>query len=149
MAIVESVRLIERRLAMLRAERDQLAHGASANAALPPWAVEALVHAGLTSDEIRTFNAAATPAEDSLSAERVRLDDIIQTLEDQLVHRGDESLETLQGLAELALTRLQRILPVDPNDAFYDALNPSVLALLERVVHGLSRINAEPIRQVS
>ncbi len=148
MAIVENVRLIERRLAMLRAERDQLAHATQPDAILPPWAADALLHAGLTRHEIAAFNAAATSSEDALYAERSRLDDIIETLEQELAMRGDDTLETLQGLSELALARLERTLPVDPNDVFYDASNPGILSLLERVVNGLRRMNAEPIRQV-
>lgn len=133
MSVVENARLIERRLEALRARRDRLPR----TRALPPWAAEALLHAGMARHEIESFDAATAPFADPAAAERARLDDAIETLEGDLMLRGDDTLANLKALAELALARLRRASPSEPR----------ALELVERVADGLQRLGTEPVRQ--
>lgn len=148
MAIVEHVRLIERRLASLRAERDRLNAPRGSTAQLPTWAADALVHAGMTRDEIARFDTEPTVALEDIDAQRERLDDTIEALENELVMRSDHSLESLQGLAEIALGRLRHAIPSDPNDLFFDAGDAQTLRLVERLADGLARLNEPAVRNV-
>lgn len=148
MAIVEHVRLIERRLASLRAERDRLSSPRGSTAQLPAWAADALVHAGMTRDEIERFDAEPAVDSEDADAQRERLDDAIEALENELIMRSDHSLETLQGLAEIALGRLRRALPANPDDLFFDAGNAQTLRIVECLADGLTRLNEQPVRNV-
>lgn len=153
MALVADARLIERRLETTRARRAAAEASAGTRAPLPDWAADTLVMLGMTRDEIARAEAetaaetAAAPAADPDDAEPETADAAVEALEDALLARAGESLDAVHALAEIALARLKRSAPVDPNDVFYDAGEARAVALFEQVVAGLERLRGEEWRR--
>jgi hypothetical protein len=149
MALVADARLIERRLETTRARRAAAEAPAGTRAPLPDWAADTLVMLGMTRDEIARAEAetAAAPVADPGDAEDDSADAAVEALEDALLARAGESLDAVHALAEIALARLKRSAPVDPNDVFYDAGEARAVALFEQVVAGLERLRGEEWRR--
>jgi hypothetical protein len=149
MAVIADARLIERRLETLRARRTELARPRGVRAPLPDWAADTLQALGMTRAEIATLDAeaAAEPGPDEQEAELRDTDEAIDALEQELLARRDDSPQALHALAEVALARLKRSAPLDPDDVFYDAGEARAVALLEQVVAGLGRLREEGWRR--
>lgn len=147
MVVIADTRLLERRLETVRARRDPREAAPGAGAPLPDWAADALVALGMTRAEI----AAAEAAREAELARRERADAdadaAIDALEEELLGREDRSPATLHALGELALARLKRSAPTDPQDVFYDAGEAKAVALFEHVVAGLGRLRDEGWRR--
>jgi len=149
MVVIADTRLIERRLQTVRARRDRRAAAPGAGTPLPDWAADALVALGMTRAEIAAAEAAREGEPDG--CERGVADAeagaAIDALEQELLAREDRSPATLHALAELALARLKRGAPTDPNDVFHDPDGARTVALFEHVVGGLERLRDEDWRR--
>ncbi len=143
MVVIADTRLIERRLDTLRSRRDQGEPSHGARAPMPEWAADALVALGMTRAEIAAGDALAAADGEREEPGVADTDDAIGTLEEELLRREDRSPATLHALAELALSRLKRSAPTDPNDVFYDAGEARAVALFEHVVGGLEQLRED------
>ncbi len=155
MVIIADTRLLERRLQTVRARRDPDEAAPDAAAPLPDWAADALVALGMTRAEIAAAEAARAADLDRRERDGADADDdadadadaAIDALEEELLGREDRSPATLHALGELALARLKRSAPTDPQDVFYDAGEARAVALFEHILAGLGRLRDEGWRR--
>ncbi len=149
MVVIADARLMERRLETLRRRRETLDTAPGSRQPLPDWAADALVSMGMTRAEIETADAeaAAAPGADERERELTAVDAAIDALEAELLARRGDSLITLHALAEVALARLKRSAATDPGDVFYDAGEARAIALFERVVSGLGRLQEAELQR--
>jgi hypothetical protein len=147
MVVIADTRLIERRLETARSRGGPPQASAGGPAPMPDWAADALVALGMTRAEIAAADAANAAELDPRERDVADTDAAIDALEDELMGREERSPATLHALAELALARLRRSAPTDPNDVFYDAGEARAVALLEQVVVGLAQLRDDGWRR--
>lgn len=117
--------------------------------ALPDWAAEALVAAGMTRAEIDDFNAERAAMDDDAVEARVEaVEATVQAMEDAYLEADALTIADLADLAELAQARLARTLTTDPNDVFFDHDNPRMLAVVQRLADGLRAFDDSGRRQL-
>jgi hypothetical protein len=130
--LARRIRELQRRRQNLVVQQEQL------RAQLPDWAVEPLRLVGMTNDEIRSLVAdlSTAEAESGLDDVEQQLDEIdrqVEELEGLLVTTPSSSLDELEAVIGLAVTRFREIFVTDPSDVFYDHGEARLLALIERV----------------
>ena len=121
----------QRRRQALIAQQEQL------RAQSPDWAIEPLRLVGMTGEEIRGLvnDMSIAEAESGLEEIERQLDAVdqeIDELENLLVATRSSSLEEIEAVARLTVTR-HEIIVTDPNDVFYDHGEARLVALVERV----------------
>lgn len=126
------IRDLQRRRQALLAQQDHL------RAQLPDWAIEPLRLVGMTNEEIRSlvndWSAAETEAGlDDIERRLDEVDNQIEELENLLVKTPSGSLDDIQSVLGLAVSRFREIIVSDPDDVFYDHGEARLLCLLERV----------------
>lgn len=129
--LARRIRELQRRRQGLVSRQDQL------RTQLPDWATEPLRLVGMTSEEIRGLVNDWSSAETEAGLDDVekQLDDIdrqIEELEDLLVTTPSTSLDEIEAVLSLAVTRFREIIVSDPDDVFYDHGEARLLALIER-----------------
>ncbi|MFW5835076.1 MAG: hypothetical protein ACOCYE_13365 [Pseudomonadota bacterium] len=138
MAVIARSRLVSHRLRVLERQRAPREVAIDAPpAALPGWAAEVLVMAGMTVDEVAMGGDTTGPRD---------IERAIEAAEEDLLRCGATSLEEVEGLAEAALNRLRRSRCASGSLADADAARS--LALLERLSSDLARLRTAPIRGV-
>jgi hypothetical protein len=105
---------------------------------LPEWAVEPLRLVGMTGDEIRGLINDWSTAETEAGLDQIEhsLDDIdrqMEDLENLLVAMPSTSLEEIEAVIGLTVTRFREVIVTDPDDVFYDHGEARLLSLIERV----------------
>ena len=106
--------------------------------ALPDWAAEALVAAGMTRAEVDAYAAErAGLDDDAVDARAEAVEATVQAMEDAYLDADALTLADLADLAELAEARLARTLTTDRNNVFFDHDNPRMLAVVRRLAAGL------------
>jgi hypothetical protein len=68
------------------------------------------------------------------------VDQEIDELESLLVATRASSLEEIEAVARLTVTRFHEIIVTDPNDVFYDHGEARLVALIERLQEDLSEL---------
>jgi len=131
------IRELQRRRQGLVAQQEQL------RSQLPDWAVEPLRLVGMTNEEIRSLvnDWSAAEAESGLDGLEQQLDEVdrqIEDLERLLATTPAASLDEIEAVVSLAVTRFREIFVTDPDDVFYDHGEARLLALMERVHEDLS-----------
>ncbi len=109
---------------------------------LPDWAVEPLRLVGLSADEIRGLVADLSEAEREVGLDENdrRLEDLDQEIEDLetvLLNAPSSSLEEVEAVMGLGVSRLRELVVTDPADVLYDHGEARMLALFERVLADL------------
>lgn len=138
MAVIAHSRLVSHRLRVLERQRTPREVAADEPpAALPDWAAEVLVIAGMTADEVAGANDTPAPRD---------VEGAIEAAEDDLLRCGASTVEELEGLAEAAVNRLRRSRCA--SGAFADGDVARGLALMERLSSELVRLRATPVRGV-
>jgi hypothetical protein len=97
----------------------------------------------MTGEEIRGLvnDMSTAEAESGLEDIERQLDSVdqeIDELESLLVTTRANSLEEVEAVARLTVTRFHEIIVTDPNDVFYDHGEARLVALIERVQEDLS-----------
>lgn len=131
------IRELQRRRQALVAQQEQL------RSQLPDWAVEPLRLVGMTTEEIRSLvnDWSAAEAESGLDGIEQQLDEVdrqIEDLEKLLATTPSASLDELEAVVGLAVSRFREIFVTDPDDVFYDHGEARLLALIERVHEDLA-----------
>lgn len=130
--LARRIRELQRRRQALVAQQDQL------RTQLPDWAVEPLRLVGMTTEEIRSLVNDWTSAEteaglDDVEQQLEGIDRQIEELENLLVTTPSSSLDEIEAVINLALSRFREIIVTDPDDVFYDHGEARLLTLVERV----------------
>ena len=99
----------------------------------------------MTGEEIRGLvnDMSTAEAESGLEEIERQLDSVdqeIDELESLLVATRANSLEEIEAVARLTVTRFHEIIVTDPNDVFYDHGEARLVALIERVQEDLSEL---------
>lgn len=142
--VITNAILLARRIHELQRRRQALvAHQEQLRLQLPDWAVEPLRLVGMTGDEIRTMvnDMSTAEAESGLEEIERHLDEIDQQIDEMealLVATPSYSLEEIEAVVRLTVTRFHEIMVTDPNDVFYDHGEARLVALIERVQDDLS-----------
>jgi len=105
---------------------------------LPEWAVEPLRLVGMTGEEIKSLvndwsTAEAEAGLDEVEHDLDEVDRQIEELENLLVSTASDSLDEIEAVLSLAVSRFHEIIVTDPDDVFYDHGEARLLALIERV----------------
>ena len=138
--------LLARRISELQRRRQALiGQQEQLRAQLPDWAVEPLRLVGMTGEEIRGLVNDMSTAEAEFGLEEIErqldsVDQEIDELESLLVATRANSLDEIEAVARLTVTRFHEIIVTDPNDVFYDHGEARLVALLERVQEDLSEL---------
>jgi hypothetical protein len=145
-SVITNAILLARRISELQRRRQALiAQQEQLRARLPDWAVEPLRLVGMTGEEIRGLvnDMSTAEAESGLEDIERQLDSVdqeIDELESLLVATRANSLEEIEAVARLTVTRFHEIIVTDPNDVFYDHGEARLVALIERVQEDLSEL---------
>jgi hypothetical protein len=145
-SVITNAILLARRIAELQRRRQSLiAQQEQLRSQLPDWAVEPLRLVGMTGEEIRGLvnDMSTAEAESGLEDIERQLDSVdqeIDELESLLVATRASSLEEIEAVARLTVTRFHEIIVTDPNDVFYDHGEARLVALIERVQADLSEL---------
>lgn len=131
------IRELQRRRQGLVAQQEQL------RAQLPDWALEPLRLVGMTTEEIRSLvnEWSVAEAESGLDTIEQQLDEVdrqIEDLEKVLAGTASASLDEIEAVLSLAVTRFREIFATNPDDVFYDHGEARLLALIERVHEDLA-----------
>src|SRR4051812_30757933 len=155
MAVITNTALLVRRMGELRRRReglldrqDRLRRG------LPEWAFAPLQLVGRLADEIRGMVSELSKAEteaglDEIEMDLERVDGQLEELENLLLATPARSLDSVQAVLDLAVTRFRGQVTTDPNDVFYDDGDARVLAFLERASEDLRGTLAQGQRYAS
>lgn len=155
MTVIANTTLLIRRIAEVRRRRDALVDRQERlRDNLPEWALAPLQLVGLTADEIRTLMSDLSDAEkqaglDDIDHELENLDQQIEELENLLLTTPSRSLDGIQAVLDMAVTRFRAQTVTDPGDVFYDYGDARILVFLERASEDLRAIMAETQRQAS
>ena len=155
MTVSADTTLLIRRIAEVRRRRDALVDRQERlRGNLPEWALAPLQLVGLTADEIRTLMSDLSEAEkqaglDDIDHELENLDQQIEELENLLLTTPSRSLDGIQAVLDMAVTRFRAQTVTDPGDVFYDYGDARILVFLERASEDLRAIMAETQRQAS
>lgn len=135
--LARRIRELQRRRRTIVEQQEQL------RSQLPDWAAEPLRLVGMTNDEIQGLVAdlSTVEAEAGLDEVEQRLDELdrqIEELESMLAATPSGSLDELQAVADLAVSRFREMIVTDPNDVFYDHGESRLLGLIERIHEDLA-----------
>jgi hypothetical protein len=148
MGVIAQSRVLGHRLRTLERRRAAIVgdqRRAVPAAPLPHWAVECLEMIGMTAREIEIAdNLATRRAGDPAVAD---VDRAIEAAEAELLRCSTEGVEGLQVLAESVLARLRRTQAAYRAGLVDDAGHAQALALCERLLEELRRLEDEPLRQ--
>lgn len=135
--LARRIRDLQRRRRTIVEQQEQLRRQ------LPDWAAEPLRLVGMTNDEIQGLVAdlSTVEAEAGLDEVEQRLDEIdrqIEELEGMLAATPSGSLDELEAVTDLAVSRFREMIVTDPNDVFYDHGESRLLGLIERIHEDLT-----------
>jgi hypothetical protein len=133
------IRDLQRRRQTLLTQQDQ------ARTQLPDWAIEPLRLVGMTAEEVRSlvddWSVAETEAGlDDIERRLDRIDSQIEELEGLLIKTPSSTLEEVQSVLDLAISRFSEIIVTDQDNVFYDHGEARLLKLLERLNQDLCAV---------
>jgi DNA-binding transcriptional MerR regulator len=143
-SVITNATMLARRIRELQRRRRAIVeHQEQLRTQLPDWAAEPLRLVGMTNDEIRGLVADLSTAEAETGLDEVeqRLDEIdsqIEELEGMLAATPARSLDELEAVTNLAVSRFREMIVTDPNDVFYDHGESRLLGLIERIHEDLT-----------
>lgn len=152
MNVITSSMLLVRRISELQRRRDILVERQERlRRTLPEWTFAPLQLVGMSAEEIRGMMSDLSDAEreaglDSIERDIEQLDGQIEELENMLLTTPSRSLESIQAVLDLAVTRFRAQTVSDPNDVFYDYGDARVLFFLERATEDLRALLARDQR---
>jgi len=155
MTVIASTTLLIRRIAEVRRRRDTLVDRQERlRGNLPEWALAPLQLFGLTADEIKSLMSDLSEAEkqaglDDIDHEVEQLDQQIEELENLLLTTPSRSLDGIQAVLDMAVSRFRAQTVTDPSDVFYDYGDARILVFLERASEDLRALMSETQRQAS
>ena len=148
--VISNATLLVRRIGQLQRRRDALIDRQSRlGRTLPEWAFTPLRLVGLSAAEIQGADShgEAETDIDHLEDEVDRLDQQIEDLENSLLTTQSRSLDSIQAVLDLAVSRFRNQTVSDPGDVFYDYGDARVLFFLERAAEDLRSLLRESHRQ--
>ena len=154
MSVITNSLLLVRRIGELQRRRQSLLERQEqAQQHLPEWALEPLRLVGMAADEIRGLVADLSRDEseagiDELESQLDAIEREIEALEGQLVATEATSIDGVEAILALAVTRLRGFTVTDPGDVFYDHGEARVLAMLERALDDLRALLRRESRAV-
>ena len=92
---------------------------------------------------------AAIKDRDDVERELEQMDQQIEEFENLLLTTPSRSLDGIQAVLEMAVTRFRSQTVTDPGDVFYDYGDARILTFLERATDDLRSLLAENQRQAS
>jgi hypothetical protein len=143
MNVIANSTLLARRIAELQRRRALLGEKQERlRQALPEWTFAPLKLVGMTAEEIRSMMSDLSDAEraaglDEIERDLERLDAEIEDAENALLAVPATSLDAIQAVLDLAVSRFRATTTTDPNDVFYDYGDARVLLFLERAADDL------------
>jgi hypothetical protein len=152
MNVISNSMLLVRRITELQRRRDILVEKQEQlRRMLPEWTFAPLQLVGMSADEIRSMMSDLSDAErdsgiDRLEKEVDHLDQQIEDLENTLLATPSRSIDSIQAVLDLAVSRFRAQTVSDPNDVFYDYGDARVLFFLERATEDLRAILHEEHR---
>lgn len=152
MNVISNSMLLVRRITELKRRRDILIERQDRlRRTLPEWTFAPLQLVGMSADEIRGMMSDLSEAErdtgiDRLEKEVEHLDQQIEDLENTLLTTPSRSLDSIQAVLDLAVSRFRAQTVSDPNDVFYDYGDARVLFFLERATEDLRALLQEEHR---
>jgi DNA-binding transcriptional MerR regulator len=155
MTVIANTTLLIRRIAEVRRRREAIVDRQDRlRGSLPQWALAPLQLVGLTAAEIQGLMSDLSEAEKQSGLEDVErelelLDQQIEELENMLLTTPSRSLDGIQAVLEMAVTRFRGQTVTDPGDVFYDYGDARILTFLERATDDLRNLLAENQRQAS
>ncbi len=155
MTVITNTALLIRRINELQRRRDSLINKQDRlRRTLPEWALAPLQLAGMTSAEIKGLMTDLSTAErdaglDEIERELEQLDSQVEELENLLLTTPARSLDGIQAVLDLAVTRFRVQTVSDPNDVFYDYGDARILTILERASDDLRALLADTHRWAS
>ena len=155
MNVISNSMLLVRRISELQRRRDALVDRQERlRNTLPEWTFAPLQLVGMSADEIRGVMSGLSDAErdaglDELEAEVDRLDEQIEALENSLLTTPSRSLDSIQAVLDLAVSRFKSHTVSDPSDVFYDYGDARTLRFLERAADDLRVLMMEEQRAAS
>lgn len=138
-SVITNSILLTRRIRELQRRRDALvARQDELRTQLPDWAIEPLRLVGMTGDEIRSLVNDLSTAETEVGLDEIdqhleQIDRQIEDLETMLVKTSSSSLDEVETVLGLAVSRFREIIVTDSDDVFYDHGEARLLALIERI----------------
>ncbi|HEX5077700.1 MAG TPA: hypothetical protein VFV80_01035 [Geminicoccaceae bacterium] len=135
--LARRIRELQRRRRAIAEQQEQL------RSQLPDWAAEPLRLIGMTNDEIQGLVADLSTAEAQTALDEVeqRLDEVdrqIEELEGMLAATPASSLDEVEAVSSVAVSRFREMIVTDPNDVFYDHGESRLLGLMERIHEDLA-----------
>ena len=146
MTVIANTTLLIRRISEVRRRRDALVDRQDRlRGSLPQWALAPLQLVGLTASEIQGLMTDLSEAEkqaglDDVERELEQLDQQIEELENLLLTTPSRSLDGIQAVLDMAVTRFRSQTVTDPGDVFYDYGDARILVFLERASEDLRGI---------
>ncbi|MCB2009167.1 MAG: hypothetical protein R3C70_08065 [Geminicoccaceae bacterium] len=153
MTVINSAILLVRRIKDLQRRRDSLVERQDAlRRSLPEWTFAPLQLVGMTASEIQSAMSELSRAEADVGLRDIDrdiedLDRQIEELENMLLTSRANSLDCVQAVLDLAVSRFRSQTSTDPNDVFYDYGDTRVLRFLERSAEDLRTILNEDHRE--
>ncbi len=138
MAVIASTILVVRRIADLQRRRQILSERQDRlRRSLPEWTFAPLPLVGMSAGAIQAMmndldRAEAGAGLTDVEAEIEQIDRQLEELESTLLATPSRSLDAIQAVLELAISRFREQTATDPNDLFYDYGDARILFLLER-----------------
>ena len=155
MTMIANTALLLRRLGEARLRRRAIVDRQERlRGGLPEWAREPLRLVGLTAAEVDELTSDRSEADQERALNEVArelegLHQQIGELEDLLVTTPCSSLEKVQAVLDLAVTRLRSQTVTDPDDVFYDHGEARVLAFVGTAAEDLRSLLAADYRLAS
>ena len=145
MLLVRRIGELQRRRAALLDKQERL------RGALPDWTIAPLKLAGMSAREIEGLVSDLSQAEaeaglDEIERELDRIDQLIEDLENQLITTPSKSLDCIQSVLDMAISRMRQQTVADPSDVFYDYGDARILYMLERVADDLRAMLRDELR---
>ena len=144
MTVVANSILLTRRITELHRRRQTLLEKQTRlRRNLPEWTFAPLQLVGMSTDEIKGMIGDLNSAErdaglDDIERDLESVDEQIEELENMLLTTPSTSLEAIQAVLQLAISRFRNQTVSDPEDVFYDYGDARVLFLLERAADDLN-----------
>jgi len=126
MKVITNTTLLIRRIGEVRRRREAIVDRQDRlRGSLPQWALAPLQLVGLTAAEIQGLMSDLSEAEKQAGLEDVereleQLDQQIEELENLLLTTPSRSLDGIQAVLDMAVTRFRGQTVTDPSDVFYD-----------------------------
>jgi len=155
MTVIANTTLLIRRIGEVRRRREALVDRQDRlRGSLPQWALAPLQLVGLTANEIEGLMADLSEAEkrtglDDVERELEQMDQQIEELENLLLTTPARSLDGIQAVLEMAVTRFRAQTVTDPGDVFYDYGDARILTFLERAAEDLRSLMTDGQRRAS